>query len=348
MNSMVEGGITLLRDEGVVPLLSHSAIYLNQYPWNTATSRHPIGTNVFDMDWDLLIVLDACRADALRALAAEVPFIDDVGQRWSLGSMSAEWMLNTFHRRRASAIEKTGYISCNSWSDRIFVDRVHENPTHEYRSIRRGWPAWNPVSAESFGHYELVKEIANHAGMALHSDSNVVHHIATDRAIAMGRESNLDRMIVHYLSPHLKYIAGALDWSPGICSIGELMRGPRQTRPLKPEERSFRPAKVGEVTRGEVFEMYQRELRFVLDYVGILLQNYEAETVLITADHGEALGELGVWGHPFGWPHPAIRTVPVVATTAADEQTYSSHFSPLDRSPTEQEHKTFLVEMGYL
>lgn len=64
--------------------------------WLCLTSRWPIGTNVFDRDWDLPIVLDASRVDALRAVAPEYDFLDSIGSILSVGSTSAEWVAQTF------------------------------------------------------------------------------------------------------------------------------------------------------------------------------------------------------------------------------------------------------------
>jgi len=38
----------------------------------------PVGTNIYERDWDALVVLDACRVDILREVADEYEFIDEV------------------------------------------------------------------------------------------------------------------------------------------------------------------------------------------------------------------------------------------------------------------------------
>ena len=43
---------------------------------------------------------------------------------------------------------------------------------------------------------------------------------------------------------------------------------------------------------------------YVLNDIGILLDNLDAERVVITADHGEAFGEYGILGHKLGSLHP--------------------------------------------
>jgi len=60
------------------------------------TKWRPWGTNVFDRDWDALIILDACRVDALREVEDEYDFLTVDDSITSVGSTSFEWMNHTF------------------------------------------------------------------------------------------------------------------------------------------------------------------------------------------------------------------------------------------------------------
>ena len=73
----------------------------------SATKRYRWGTNVFDREWDLLVVLDACRVDALRAVADEYDFLDGVDSMPSVGSTSFEWLNHTFDRAHEEEIART-------------------------------------------------------------------------------------------------------------------------------------------------------------------------------------------------------------------------------------------------
>ena len=44
---------------------------------------------------------------------------------------------------------------------------------------------------------------------------------------------------------------------------------------------------------------YAENLKFVLEYLKKLICNLQGK-IVITADHGEAFGEKGVLGHPYG------------------------------------------------
>lgn len=348
MKDAVRSGVDVLRNRGLTPFLSRSSLYVSRPVWNTVTSRRPFGTNIFERDWDLLVNLDACRVDALRSVSDLVPFVDDVERMWSVGSHSLEWSLKTFRDAYRDDIEDTAFVCRNSLPDKVLVDQIHENGQSVHAELDQGAPDWVTVTADAFAHYELVRPIANHEDSVFHPDSRIVPHVATDRAIAVGREVDFDRMIVHYNSPHLRFVTDGIDWSADEMSMETLMDGPDPVRDLEPEEKSYEPAERGDVSRERMWELYRAELRFILDYVEILLENVDAETAIITADHGEALGEMGIWGHPFGWPFPPVKTVPWATTTATDEGTYEPTYDPVERRESNREHEEFLRDMGYL
>ena len=339
----------IFQNQGTWPLIWNGMKYTGIWDtiWNTVTSRYPIGENIFYRDWDLLIILDTCRVKSVKSLSDTRPWLDNIEYMQSVGSMSAEWMLNTFDKKYIDKINKTAFVSGNIWSHRIFTERFHTHSNHNYNMINRGVPDWNPVSSESFAHYETVSAIENQND-PLHPQSEAIPHILTDRAISVGRNKDFDRLIVHYTLPHLNFIADALEWEFGELSIQELMNGPDYTRKLKSEEVSYRPVKNGEVSYDVVRNHYLSNLRLALDYVDILIENVDASTTIISADHGEALGETGIWNHPYAYPMDPVKAVPWVELSASDEQTYKSQHDQLIRDPNEREREEFLKQMGYL
>lgn len=140
----------------------------------------------------------------------------------------------------------------------------------------------------------------------------------------MGREHSFDRIIVHFTLPHLTFVADALEWEPG--DIDSLMNDPVMGRELKPEEESHAPVQRGEVPAAESYDLYRKNLRLGLEYVNILLENYDAERVVVTSDHGEGFGRKSVYGHPYGYPFSPIKTVPWAETVAVDEETYEPRY----------------------
>lgn len=314
--------------------------------WNTITSRWPLGTNIFDRDWDLLIVLDACRADMAPKIAKSLPEYNKSGKTWSVGSMTGEWTLKTFDKNYKDKVARTAHITSAIWSHNVFSNRLQGGKNHKHNFIHKGFPDWDPVSEEEFKHFELVHPIANHTDK-LHPDGGMAH-IVTDRAISVGRNQDFERMIVHYAPPHLKFISNALDWNPDDPSMDNLMSGPEPIRELYPHEEGYKPLRKAEVSLEKVRKSYEANLKLVLAYVNILLENIDAEKVVITADHGEAFGEYGVWGHPVGWPLPPVKTVPWVTTTATDKKTYQPKHEQLEKSPDKQQIREHLKNLGYL
>lgn len=266
--------------------------------WFAVTSRMPLGRNVYDRDWDLLVVLDACRVDALREVADEYDFIDEVGATWSVGSHSAEWLAQTFTADHRAEIGRTHLVTANAHADQI-LEQGMRPPVINTLPVE--FSRWDCVGADAFDSAEMVWE-------ALYDETYRVAlpDAVTDYTIDVARTRSPDRLVVHYMQPHLPY-------------IGRAYRDGR--RPTQLENDGYRQLETGEADRDEVYGMYADTLRLVLDQVAVLLDNVDADRVAITADHGEAFGELFAYGHPEGFPHPVVKKVPWVETTAEDRGT---------------------------
>lgn len=294
--------------------------------WLTVTSRWPVGTNVFERDWDVLVVLDACRVDAMREVADDFEFIGEVDSIASVGSTSSEWMLQTFRRERLDEIRQTAYVTGNLFADRIFVEGQRP-PTTETFSIDYpvplSFPRWNVVDGSDFRRLDKVWEYVPERGSGGFPPRPV-----TDRAVSVARENDHDRLIVHYMQPHTPFIADGV--------------------PARLKDRPDVLVKLrnGDFSLSAVREAYLANLSFVLDEVRLLLDNLDAERVVITSDHGEAWGELWGYGHTYGWPHPAVRRVPWVEATARDIGNYEPELDTRARTDVDVEAR--LRQLGYL
>lgn len=293
--------------------------YLNA--WFTVTSRYPIGTNVYNLDWDVLILLDTCRVDALRAVADEYDFVEQVDSILSVGSTSSEWVANTFRDSRRAEISETAYISGNAYAKRVIQDRQFP---------LEGWLMdWSVVQPDAF-------QVLDHAWQ--HQADNEYKHAlpedVTDRAIVMARRYDPERLVVHYLQPHKPYIAGAM----------------REDRDLYDYERNpFEALRNGDATYEQVWMSYLDNLRLVLDNVKQLLENVDGETAVLSSDHGESFGEYGglVYGHPRGVLHPHVKRVPWAETTARDTGEYTPDID-VEAADEETAVTDELRDLGYL
>lgn len=248
--------------------------------WRTLGWHVPRGTNVYERDWDLLVVLDACRTDLLREVAPNYEFIGDVESIESVGSMSEEWLVKTFMPEYADELRDTVHVTANVFSEEVL-------DADNFRDLDEVWRyAWD-------------------------DDSGIVPpRPVTDRAIHHGRTRDPDRLIVHYMQPHHPFIA---DGVPEFES--------------DPFGREGNATVVDALRRGDIgyeefWAAYRANLELVLADVRLLLSNYDAERAVLTADHGDALGEWGIYDHPAGFLHPIVRNVPWAETEGVDEGTY--------------------------
>lgn len=310
--------------EGLSTAAFYSLYYTYLSLFFTLTSRYPLGVNVYDRDWDLLVVLDACRPDALHAVADEYPFLERIETVWSRGSMSEEWLAKTFTTPHLEAVERTAMITSNRYIEPVLSNRTFPRSTGW---APFGWPDWNVVTADDFAHLDPVWRYARSERL-----KQVPPRVLTDHAITLLRRREFERTIVHHLQPHHPFIARAV----------------RENDSVTTEEAEVMAAlRDGRLSRREAWRRYLDNLRLVLDETALLLDNVDAQTVAITADHGELFGRYGLYGHPCGVPIPSLRRVPWVETTAADRRTHDpvDHRSP-SASPT-RPVTAQLAELGY-
>jgi membrane-anchored protein YejM (alkaline phosphatase superfamily) len=103
----------------------------------------------------------------------------------------------------------------------------------------------------------------------------------------------------------------------------------------------------GKIPMTKAYEAYRENLRYVLDEIQIVLNNVNAN-VVITADHGNAFGELGETAH--GQPYlDVVRKVPWVEVVANDSDSYTPELESIPgrnhKHTTDTEEK--LRALGY-
>lgn len=300
---------------------------LYMYPALKLQNYVQIGENIFDREWDVLVVLDACRVDALRTVSGEYDFLNEVESMTSVGSTSKEWYLHTFADKDVSDVS---LISGNGWISRMF----EQEPDWKYWTITKdSW--WHdqrfldsllerdlPRDSDFDNYLPVVGTTGGDIG------TTPLPEEVTDAAIYTGRNRDPSRLIIHYMQPHEPYIherEGA--------SLPEIHKSP------------FDSLKEGETTVQEICDAYLGNLREVLDSVERLLKNIEAPRVAITADHGELFGEWGMYTHPAAFPHPNVRKVPWATTEAADT---GESMVKAPKTKTNSTPKQRLEDLGYL
>lgn len=258
---------------------------------------HNIGRSIWERgDWDVLVILDATRCDLWDDVANEygLPTGEHV---WSNASTSIDWIRRNIANRPEA--KRAAYVTGNPFSnndapDAQSADLTDSDLAHFAPLYRSGW-----------------QDIGNGVW-------TIPPDVLTDHAIATWRlrdELGVERMVIHYMQPHQPF-RGGISHESTWKNLQALALG---------EERGEHGAGVydllrrGEIDEAEVWTAYEDNLRWVLnDVTERLLTNLDAETVAISADHGNAMGEWGTWGHPPGELVPTARKVPWVTTDARD------------------------------
>ena len=268
------------------------------------------GEAIFARDWDLLIVLDACRFDLLSELASvnEYSFLTDISTFRSLDSTTKAWMAQNFTADHRTEIQHTAYVCDNPFS-------AEELNAAEFALLDEVWK------------YGWDNELGT-----------LPPRTITDRAIAAGRSGNSNRIIAHYMQPHNPFVRGTNPRQRKSTAEWGEESTPDIWRQL--EDRNVEPE--------QVWEDYRATLDYVLEEVELLLDNIDAERAVISSDHGNAIGEWGLYGHPPNLLFECLRTVPWIRTTASDSNT---HTPTTERKQQTTDNETQVAEqldaLGY-
>lgn len=283
------------------------------------------GGDFYDHGWDLLILLDACRWDLMEEVVEEYDFIESHGSFVGQSSHSREFLHKTFMENRRSGLNKL-----QVWKevlrdpDNIDIFKRHYRMQDNAKISETAYITWNMFSemldGDSFYHYATLGR--QEWG---HDDQILSPRKLTDYAIDLLRREDPERTIIHYMQPHTPFRDSDGTDVPG--SVWDrIQRG----------EKNYHVA----------WEEYKENLRWVLDDVELLLENVDADKVVISSDHGNAIGEWGCYGHRPYVPVEAVKRVPWAETTAADQRTYEPEIEELSDAD-EDEIQERLEALGY-
>jgi len=290
-------------------------------------SKIRFGHNIYTEDWDALIILDACRVDALREVASEYEFLTDIESRWSRGSTSKEWLENTFVENHIDEIRSTTYVTANYYSTEMRENKLNRLNypmcDGEFNNNKRfeEYISNDIALASDFGAFiDLFDKEIDEDELQLHPE------VVTDHAVTAGRETDWSRMVIHYMQPHHPFLHS-----------NDSPRWHREPFAYLNDGGDF----------DKVWQGYLDNLRLVLDSVRCLLKNLDAEKTIITADHGELFGEWGLSGHGVGIPHPSLRKVPWAHTSAYDSMEHTPKTSVPVNKLSKRAVEEQLEALGY-
>lgn len=239
-----------------------------------------------DQDWDVLVVLDACRADLFEEVA-DIDRFDDYRRVTSLGSATGEWTDRNF---AAGEFGDTIYVASNPHTSQLASDSFHDliEIWHEYfdDDIRTVRP-------------EPVDEAARSAQM----------------------EYPNKRLIVHFMQPHRPFLR-----SENLQFEGWHPKWHYDTKDVTGIRHPFHALEAGVTTREDVWEAYADNLAFVLDDAVTLAEDLGGRAVLTSDHGnllGEWGWPVPVrqYAHPIGVRLPGLVRVPWAIIEGEDRPT---------------------------
>ncbi|QKQ98770.1 hypothetical protein GKQ38_04565 [Candidatus Nanohaloarchaea archaeon] len=240
--------------------------------------------NIREEDEFLLIVLDACRYDVLNDVVEDYFPQSKAKPVYNKARNTFEWGKNVWGNGLYTCKYISGAVPINSKELDFEADGFESLydgyvPAEHLLNLRDAWAeAWD----EDLGIAppEPITEIA--------------------------LEEGEDRMVVHYFQPHAPYIGEEqeLGYTEGKDAL------PNKGKPA--DKMIWDKVKSGEISDEKLRELYRLNLYRVLKSVEELVEKVNHDNIVITADHGEALGECGIYEHPENLNHPKVRVVPWV------------------------------------
>lgn len=268
---------------------------------------NPNGTDLFNEDWDMCVILDACRYDYLMASSTSFPV--QLQKRESVASSTIEW-INTCIR--GETYLDTVYVSANP---KLVRSAANNSCFHDCIFT------WDQPES-------TADELAS-----------VDPELVLNLTLQARDDYPNKRILAHFVQPHLPFIGP---------KGRELFDGnPYEKSSLTTNDMSYR----------EAFRAaYAENTEYVMEYVNRLLAE-TAEKVVVTADHGQLLGErtypipIREYGHPAGIYVPELVEVPWLVRDATQRPQIVSEDPVTSEEPSpdrESEVDNQLKQLGYL
>lgn len=234
---------------------------------------------IHEKKWDILIVLDACRYDTFAKYCREY-----LGEGWlckltSPGTWTVAWLHKTFYKTNMKDVI---YVSSNPYINSKDI----ATPFKSKDVFGKVVDAWN----------EGFDTITNFLPP---SETNKYSFISID----LNRRK---RFIIHYMQPHEPYIIyGEKNHVKGKFSMlkkivfefvsDNIMWTIMDKFGFEPW--SYTEQLWREYGKEGIIEGYEENLKIVLKSVKQFITKYPNKKIVITADHGERLGERNRYGH---------------------------------------------------
>lgn len=303
------------------------------------------GVRLVDEEWDVLIILDACRYDFFASTVGKY-FVGKLEKRYSLGSCTPEWLVNNF----------TGY-----YPDIVYVSgNPYVNSKIKVGDFNAGEHFYHLINVWDFGWDRKL---------------GTVHpQRIYENVLLTLKKFSKKRLIVHFMQPHAPYITkdyfikgfpdpftkgpiggiqgndnkkneifekafkylGALLLKLNVIKNTWELRETLGLPPESPMDAVRRAYGLDGLKRA-----YQENLDAVLLHVSKLssvILNKSSGRIVITADHGEFLGEDGRYAHPCKRSNSLLLEVPWFEIESV-KKVYQEQVIDTDRENVKQKIK---------
>lgn len=244
------------------------------------------GIDVMEQDWDNLIILDACRFDVFESVNSIPGKLDCVISR---GSHSEEFYRNGFSN---GPFKDTIIVTANPYTPIVCNNQFYRIIT-TFSGTR---------TVENLPRIEKIEDESGRLLEASHIE-NVHPKYLNKLAIDVIQENPNKRLIVHYMQPHDPYLGDTARRVRDQFRREGFEFSYWKSLDEIDEDKKNLPGLMALATRGKLDpsvlrELYEENLRIVMEYVEDLLTKIDGKTV-VTSDHGELLGDRCVRGQKF-------------------------------------------------
>lgn len=280
------------------------------------------GVDVMEKDWDNLIILDACRFDyfdEINDLNGESDWVT------CKASQSEEFAKKTFS---GGEFHDTVYVTGNGFGAQVDSSVFHD----------------------------LIPTFGEDSPMhhSFDIDPEVVSRIAKD---AYDKYPN-KRLIVHFMQPHCPYFGPrAEELRTQLEKEGIKFTDWKSPEKFDEEDGIvlddlYTAVEEGYISSEQFKEIYIENLEYVMPYVKDLVNELDGKTV-ITADHGEILGEPASlfirrrYGHAKEIYTQELRKVPWFVTNSGERREIIEEKPVESSEPSKGEINKHLEALGY-
>lgn len=229
--------------------------------------------SIYSKEWDNLIIIDACRYDLFKEYSED----EEIEFRYSLGSNTLDYINKTFSEREC---EDTVYIAGNpQFMESRFKQETGSTPEEKFYEFYDTHLRAYDVEETTVMPQKIMEE------------GKLASKLYPDK-----------KLVVHFMQPHQPFIRSNLVEKGGYTL----------DREKKDYEGEWRLAEQGHISKEEIWEGYLDNLDFVMPYVEELVESLQGKTI-ITSDHGNLVGENGLYGHPRHKKAESLRKVPWIS-----------------------------------